>query len=108
MTKTSAAMAKKSLRRTPLFALGSCTDSDEGTATQGIALSTPIGTRSDSLLFAICVAISNSLQETPQEACPGPQNPEPGVFTVSCRVAPSKFASPKTDAGVGRLPVSCT
>src|SRR5437773_1172490 len=64
--------ARTSLRRIPLFALGGCTDSDGGTGTQGMALSTPIGIRSDSLLLKVCVAIPHSLQLTPQEACPGP------------------------------------
>src|SRR5437773_2178829 len=89
--RSSARTARTSLCRIPLFALRGWTDSDEGAGTQGMALSTPIGIRSDNLLFAVCVAMPNSSQET----CPGPENPEPGVFTASCRVAPSKFASPK-------------
>src|SRR6266480_4657613 len=64
---------------------------EEGAGTQGMALSTPIGIRSDSLLFKVCVAIPHSSQE----ACPAPENPEPGVFTASCRVASSKFTPPE-------------
>src|SRR6267143_1262451 len=89
--KSSTRRVRTSLPRTPLFALGACAGSDEGAGTQGIALSTPIGTRSDSLLFKVCVAIPHSSQE----ACPGPENPEPGVFTVSCRAAPNNLAPPE-------------